>query len=163
MSIRLRPTRETDLTFVLSEEQDAANRPFVQSWSYDQHLEALECKDLDHSIIERVDDNSRVGYLILSGLTDGNQNIEFRRIVITEKNKGYGRVAVCLVKKRAFEELKAHRLWLDVKEHNSRARHLYQSEGFRTEGILRECVKADDGFESLVVMSMLRDEYFALV
>jgi hypothetical protein len=27
------------------------------------------------------------------------------------------------------------------------------------EGVLRDCVKAEDGFESLVVMSMLRREY----
>ena len=159
MSLRLRPTRESDLTFVLIEEQHPSNRPFIRSWTYDQHLEALESEDLEHLIIERIDDDACLGYLILAGKTDGNQNIEFRRIVIAEKNQGYGRVAVCLVKKRAFEELKAHRLWLDVKEHNSRARYLYESEGFRTEGVLRECVKAEHGFESLVVMSMLEEEY----
>jgi diamine N-acetyltransferase len=162
MNIRLRPTKESDLNFVLSEEQHAANSPFVRSWTYAQHLAALESEDLEHSIIERIVDDTIVGYLILAGRTDENQNIEFRRIVIVEKNKGYGRVAVCLVKQRAFEELKAHRLWLDVKEHNSRARHLYETEGFRTEGVLRECLKAADGFESLVVMSMLREEYLAL-
>jgi len=162
MSIRLRPTKESDLNFVVSEEQHAANSPFIRSWTYAQHLAALEFEDLEHSIIERIVDDRRVGYLILAGLTDENQNIEFRRIVINEKNKGYGRVAVQLVKKRAFEELKAHRLWLDVKEHNSRARHLYEAEGFRIEGVLRECVKAGDGFESLVVMAMLRQEYLSL-
>ena len=64
-----------------------------------------------------------------------------------------------MVKRLAFEEFKAHRLWLDVKEHNVRARHLYESEGFVTEGVLRGCIKAEAGFESLVVMSMLRGEY----
>jgi hypothetical protein len=38
---------------------------------------------------------------------------------------------------------------------------VYQSEGFVTEGVLRECIKAEAGFESLVVMSMLRAEYYA--
>ena len=161
MNIRLRPTKESDLSFVLSQEQDSANSPFVRSWTYAQHLSALETEDLEHLIIERTVDGARVGYLILAGRTDENQNIEFRRIVITEKNKGYGRVAVRLVKQRAFDELKAHRLWLDVKEYNSRARHLYETEGFRTEGELRECLKSVDGFESLVVMSMLRKEYLA--
>jgi RimJ/RimL family protein N-acetyltransferase len=51
------------------------------------------------------------------------------------------------------------RLWLDVKESNERARHVYESEGFLVEGILRECLKGEYGFESLVVMSILRDEY----
>ncbi len=159
MNIRLRPTRESDLDFVLSEEQDATNSPFVRSWTYAQHVAALESEDLEHSIIERIVDDTRVGYLILAGRTDENQNIEFRRIVITEKNQGYGRAAVRLVKQRAFDGLKAHRLWLDVKENNLRARHLYETEGFRSEGVLRECVKSSNGFESLVIMSMLREEY----
>jgi diamine N-acetyltransferase len=162
MSIRLRPTKESDLNFVVSEEQHAANSPFVRSWTYAQHLAALKSEDLEHSIIERIVDDTRVGYLILAGRTNENQNIEFRRIVINEKNRGYGRIAIHLVKKRAFDELKAHRLWLDVKEHNSRARHLYETEGFKTEGVLRECVKVADDFESLVVMSILRQEYLAL-
>ncbi len=112
-----------------------------------------------HLIIENTADGSRVGYIILAGLADVNQSIEFRRIVVTEKGKGYGKQALRLVKKLAFDELKAHRLWLDVKEHNVRARHLYEAEGFLAEGVLRECIKADVGFESLLVMSMLRDEY----
>ena len=78
---------------------------------------------------------------------------------MTEKGKGYGKEALRLVKKMAFQELKAHRLWLDVKEHNVRARHVYESEGFVAEGVLRECIKAEVGFESLVVMSMLCGEY----
>jgi RimJ/RimL family protein N-acetyltransferase len=159
MHIRLRGTSERDLDFVLSAEQSAENRSFVTVWTREQHLGALTSEDLSHLIIESTADRSRVGYIILAGLADANQSIEFRRIVVTEKGKGYGKEALRLVKKLAFEELKAHRLWLDVKEHNVRARHLYESEGFVAEGVLRECIKADVGFESLVVMSMLSGEY----
>jgi RimJ/RimL family protein N-acetyltransferase len=63
------------------------------------------------------------------------------------------------VKRFAFVERRAHRLWLDVKEQNHRARSLYESEGFTLEGVLRECLKGAEGFESLVVMSMLASEY----
>jgi diamine N-acetyltransferase len=159
MNIRLVGTRENDLDFVLSAEQSAENRPFVTAWTREQHLGALSNKDLCPLIIENITDDSRVGYIILAGLADTNRSIEFRRIVVTEKGKGYGREALRLVKKMAFQELKAHRLWLDVKEHNVRARHLYDSEGFVAEGVLRECIKGEVGFESLVVMSMLRSEY----
>lgn len=41
----------------------------------------------------------------------------------------------------------------------SREQHLYESEGFVTEGILRECLKTDHGRESMVIMSMPKDEY----
>ena len=159
MNIRLLPTSEDDLDFVLSAEQSAENRSFVSVWAREQHLGALTSEGLSHLIIEDTNDGSRVGYIILAGLADANQSIEFRRIVVTEKGKGYGREALRLVKKLAFEELKAHRLWLDVKQHNVRARHLYEAEGFVAEGVLRECIKAEVGFESLVLMSMLRGEY----
>jgi RimJ/RimL family protein N-acetyltransferase len=63
------------------------------------------------------------------------------------------------VKRFAFEEHQAHRLWLDVKAFNARARHLYASEGFVEEGVLRECLRGESRFDSLVILSMLASEY----
>lgn len=120
---------------------------------------ALTDPDVCHLVIERLDDQRPVGYIILAGLKNSNQSVEFRRIVVTEKGKGYGKCALRLVKRLAFEHLDAHRLWLDVKDFNARARHIYESEGFIVEGTLRECFKVEDTFESLVVMSMLKREY----
>lgn len=159
MNIRFRPTIEDDLDFVLNAERSRENRPFVAVWTREQHLAALTSEDQSHLIIESIANGRRVGYIILAGLADANQSIEFRRIVVTEKGKGIGKEALQLVMDLAFEDLKAHRLWLDVKEHNGRAQHIYESAGFVKEGVLRECFKAEDGFESLVVMSMLRREY----
>jgi diamine N-acetyltransferase len=47
-----------------------------------------------------------------------------------------------------------------VMDHNQRARALYESEGFHVEGTLRECVRVDGDFHSLIVLSMLRREYW---
>ena len=67
----------------------------------------------------------------------------------------------------AFRDLHAHRFWLDVKLLNTRAQTLYRSEGFVEEGRLRESVRltgdAADGYDSLVVMSLLDREYQARV
>ena len=67
----------------------------------------------------------------------------------------------------AFRDLHAHRFWLDVKQLNTRALALYASEGFVEEGRLRESVRVSidgaDGYDSLVVMSMLDREYQARV
>ena len=158
MKIRLRCTNEFDLDFVLGAEQSAENRAFVGAWTCEQHRAAFNAEDLSHLVIENAD-GKRVGYIILTGLADANQSISLKRIVVTEKGKGYGKQSLRLIKKLAFEELKAHRLWLDVKEHNERARHVYEAEGFITEGILRDCLKTESGYELLVVMSMLRGEY----
>ncbi len=80
-------------------------------------------------------------------------------MVVESKGSGFGRAALRMAKKVAFDDLKAHRFWLDVKGRNTRAKALYDSEGFVVEGTLREAVKEDRGFESLIVMSMLRSEF----
>lgn len=159
MDIQLRSTTQDDLDFVVNAEQTTENRSFITVWTRHQHLAALASEDVAHFIIDGVSANRPIGYIILAGLADANKNIEFRRIVVTEKNKGYGRAALRLVKELAFEKLGGHRLWLDVKEHNVSARHLYESEGFVVEGVMRECIRTEAGFESLILMSMLKAEY----
>lgn len=159
MKIQLRPSIESELDFVVGAEQNPENNRFVSQWSREQHLAACSSNDLRHLIVE-TREGCAVGYIILAGFGDTTQNnIEFRRLVITEKNNGYGRDALREVKRLAFEEYQAHRLWLDVKETNRRARHVYEAEGFVPEGVLRECIKTATGYESLCVMSLLRREY----
>lgn len=158
VTIRLRPTAEADLDFVVQAEADPDNRRFIIPWRREQHLAALGDRDIAHRIAE--DENQRaVGFVILVGLRSGDACIEFRRIVVIPKRQGYGRAIVRAVKRLAFDELQAHRLWLDVKEHNHRARTLYDDEGFIEEGTLRDCIRGPEGFESLVIMSLLRHEY----
>lgn len=158
-NIRLKPTIENDLNFVLQAEQNQENLPFVTQWTKQQHFNSLSNRDIAHFIIEKITDKIYVGYAILAGLSNLNQSIELRRIVITDKGKGYGRETLQLIQKLSFEELSAHRLWLDVKEHNLRAKKLYESEGFIIEGCLRECLKTSDKWESLIIMSMLKKEF----
>ena len=159
MKVRLRRTAEGDLDFVLAAEGAEENRRFVGQWTREQHREALSNPDLAHLVVESVEDGRPVGYVIMAGLLDADRSVEFRRVVITEKGKGYGREVLRAVMRMAFEELTAHRLWLDVREVNQRARRLYESEGFVTEGMLRECVSVEGGWESLVLMSLLEQEY----
>lgn len=158
MDLILRLTTENDLPFVFEIEKKAADDRFVTSETIEDHKLYLDDSDIRHFVIEA--DEKAVGYAILAGLNDRNENIEFRRLVIAEKGKGFGRRVLQLIKKLAFEELNAHRLWLDVKDFNERARKLYESENFTTEGIWREAVKAENGRrESIVFMSILRSEY----
>jgi diamine N-acetyltransferase len=160
MSCKLRPTTERDLSFVIEIEHEAAKAGVVTPQSRQEHDTYLKNADIRHLIIEN--GKKAVGYAILAGLLDKNETIELRRIVVAEKGKGYGRKTLRLIKKMAFEEFGAHRLWLDVADFNERARRLYESEGFVEEGVWRECFKAENGQrESLIFMSILRREYFA--
>src|SRR4030095_6627534 len=144
MEVELRKTTENDLQYVLSAESDDENRRFITVWPEEKHRAVLDDANIEHLIVESKPTNQRVGFVILAGMQNEHRNIEFMRIVITEKGKGYGRSAGRAIKRHAFETLAAHRLWLDVKEHNTRARSLYENEGFRYEGTLRECLKGPD-------------------
>ena len=155
--VRLRPTTDVDLDFVVKAESDPETSPFIIPWPRHRHAIALGDPDIAHRIAED-EDRNLIGFIILGGLTNPDSSIEFRRIVATRKGKGHGRSIVRVVKELAFNELRAHRLWLDVKAHNDRARALYKSEGFSEEGLLRECIRGPVGFESLVVMALLRHE-----
>jgi len=79
--------------------------------------------------------------------------------VVTEKGKGYGTQAIYLILQIVFDELNAHRLWLDVRCDNMVAQSLYKAAGFIVEGKMRECFKVDGQFESMLMMALLRTEY----
>ena len=156
---RLRPTMQSDLDYVLSLERDPENLPYITPWEKIQHEAAIRFPDFRHFIIEAGPDLERGGFLILIGCRNQHQSIELKRMVVQNKQQGVGRAALRVVKKIAFDDLGAHRFWLDIKKRNTRAQALYVSEGFVFEGELREAVKVEDGYDSLVVMSMLQEEY----
>lgn len=161
--LRLRPTMLSDLDWVGSVEHDPANRPFITPWERTQHEGAVRIPDFRHFIVEAGPETPRAGFVILQGLRNPHGSVELKRLVIQTKGQGQGRACVRLLKHMAFAELHAHRFWLDVKSLNVRAQTLYAREGFVEEGRLRESVRAGDGYDSLVVMSMLDREYEARV
>ena len=118
--------------------------------------------DIFHGIIEAIAKGKSLGYFILEGLQSPHRCLLLRRLAIAEKGKGYGRETLRLIKELAFSEYKAHRLWLDVKDFNQRAKHLYETEGFVVEGKLRENFQGENGFESFYILSILDREYWHL-
>ena len=173
--LRLRPTMLSDLDFVASVETDQRNLPFISPWERTQHEGALRFPDFRHFIVELSVDNAaaatRDGFVILQGCRNPHKSVELKRLVLQSKGRGVGRRCVRLLKQMAFRDLHAHRFWLDVKSLNIRALALYASEGFVEEGRLRESVRESvrvsgegaDGYDSLVVMSLLDREYQARV
>ena len=163
LKVRLRPTMVSDLDFVQSVEDDPANRPFITPWERVQHEGAIRFPDFRHFIVEAGSGYPSAGFVILQGCRNPHRSIELKRIVLQAElhGRGHGRVAIRLLAQMAFRDLGAHRLWLDVKGRNVRAQALYRSEGFVEEGRLRESVRTGDGYDSLVVMSMLEAEYRA--
>jgi RimJ/RimL family protein N-acetyltransferase len=150
---------QSDIDFVLSLEQDPDNLPFITPWERTQHEAAIRFPDFRHFILEAGAGLESAGFVILIGCRSQHQSLELKRMVVQAKGQGHGRAALRVVKKVAFDDLGAHRLWLDVKQRNARAQALYESEGFVLEGVLRESVRVQGGFESMMVLSMLESEF----
>ncbi len=166
--LRIRPTMLSDLDFVVSVEHDARNLTFIAPWERIQHEGAIRFPDSRHFIVEGGDAWEQVGFVILQGCRNPNRSVELKRIVLQTPGRGLGRACVRLLKQLAFRDLHAHRFWLDVRSLNVRALRLYAGEGFVEEGRLRESVRltgvdSPEGWDSLVVMSMLDREYQARV
>ena len=155
----------SDLDFVIGVENDQRNLPFITPWNRTQHEGAVRIPDFRHFIVEAGAEDSRDGFVILQGCRNPHRSVELKRVVLQSKGQGLGRECVRLLKRMAFRDLHAHRFWLDVKQLNTRALALYASEGFVEEGRLRESVRISsdtaDGYDSLVVMSLLDREYQA--
>ena len=158
--LRLRPTLSTELPNIVAMERDDSASRFVASWSVERHRRAIDEPGKAHlSIVGAAESNAALGFVILAGLYGPQQSVELRRIVVAEKGKGVCRAPLRLIKHHVFDELQAHRLWLDVKDFNARAIALYRSEGFVEEGRLRDALRSPDGFETVIVMSLLEQEH----
>ena len=157
--ILLRPTQLAELPFILTVERHPENSPYIGQWSQQQHRTALSDADTAHLLA--ICRERPVGYTILTGLESPHRAINLQRIVVAKKGQGYGRQTLREVKAIAFNQLDCHCLWLDVIASNQRAKSLYESEGFVTEGVLRDRWKTTKGYEPMLMMSLLETEFRA--
>jgi RimJ/RimL family protein N-acetyltransferase len=86
-------------------------------------------------------------------------------IIIGDKaywGQGYGREAVGLLLRYAFQYRNQHKVWLRVNATNERAIRSYRASGFVEEGRQRSQVWSDGGHVDLVLMGVLLDEWKSL-
>ena len=157
--VLLKPTRSEDLPRIMAIEQ--ANARFIGAYLREKHEAILLDGSKVHLSVFDQTDGMLIGYAILAGLGDDNNSIEFRRLAISRKENGFGRDTIRLVKRLCFEKLRVHRLWFDVISDNFRAIKLYESEGFKREGLIRDCVKSGEDYRSIWVMALLEEEYLS--
>lgn len=159
--VSIRKGNDQDIDFICQAENSPENAPFVNQWKPQEHYNLMQQPTALYLILQSKEGQPG-GFVILNHLNGRHKNIELKRIIITDKGKGYGRRFLKSVKHLVFNELQCHRLWLDVVESNLRAKLLYESEGFRVEGLMRECWYGLDGtYQSMYFMSILAQEYRA--
>lgn len=159
--LRLRRANMTDLEYIMKLQYAPENLKFIVPFDEDYHCEII-CADGSEKldvIIEELDTGLATGYFMLREMD--SPCIEFTHVIIERKGQGYGREALQLLLKWTFEVRKYHRVWIDCKEYNSVALHLYESSGFVREGVLREIILTSGVYENLIVLGMLDREYLA--
>ena len=156
--MRLRLATLDDIPAILALERTPMAREFVGQWSEDRHRATLAGGDARYYVSE-TDWAEVQAYAILRGLQESSRSIEIKRIVVAVPERGLGRRMLNELIRIAFRELGAHRLFLDVYEDNSRARHLYESLGFQYEGLMRDAAHREDHWCNLCLMSILETEY----
>ncbi len=105
----------------------------------------------------------KIGRIVITNLIEG-WKAEIFRIYIAElsnRGKGYGFQAMLAIMKLCFEEYKCERVYLDHYTGNP-AGELYQSLGFKYEGVLRSNCRKNGKLYDVHLMSMLGNEYNSL-
>ncbi len=133
----LRPTELDDLDFVLSLERHPENAPFIGQWSREEHAATIERPDREHWIIEVVGAPDPVGFLIAYDLRATGFSVHVKRVVVMDKSRGVGRLALRRFIEHAVRDLAPARIWLTVFTGNVRAQRCYAALGFREVALTR--------------------------
>ena len=78
------------------------------------------------------------------------------------QGRGFGSDAVKLLTKYAFRLLNMNRVWLTVAATNERAIRCFRACGFVEEGRLRQHIWRDGGYDDVLQMALLREDWSAV-
>lgn len=102
-----------------------------------------------------------IGESVINEINPDTGCANFRIGIFKSENfgQGIGSEATALTIKFGFEEIKLHRIELEVFSFNERAYRAYRRAGFVEEGRLREAEIIDGKYCDVIVMGILREEY----
>ncbi len=111
--------------------------------------------------VRRCADELLVGLAGLDGIswTHGTAYLSIGIGEEGHRQHGYGREALALLMRFAFDELNLHRLCLTVFAYNEAAIALYESLGFLREGVYREHLHRDGRRYDMILYGILRHEW----
>ena len=124
-----------------------------QPLSYDNVFFAIDTKDGRH-----------IGNLGLERAVPEDRKAMLG-IMIGEKDcwsHGYGTDAIVTLLRFAFDEMNLNKVWLTTYDFNERGQACYRKCGFVDEGRLREARYSEGAYHDELLMSVVRDEFYAL-
>ena len=134
--------------------------PEIDEEWFDRYLKSrfntVRCSIVEHDRPERI-----LGLVTLASIDWVNRSCSLHIMIGNKENqgKGFGSFAVDAILHHAFFDLNLHRVELNVLRSNERARHLYEKMGFVAEGCRRLAVVKNGGYEDMIIMGLLREEW----
>ena len=159
MSIALRPAEPSDIAFIMECERQPGYEHFVGRWPEEKHARWMA--DPEFTYLIGRDTDGDLGFVILHETWLRPENLYLKRIAVHDTENGNGKWLLTALHDWVFANTNTHRFWLEVVEHNLRARHVYKSMGWTEEGRVREAYFDDrTGKRGLFVqMSILKPEW----
>jgi RimJ/RimL family protein N-acetyltransferase len=137
-------------------EWDAAAEAKFWDWYSTRNHQADR---LDLAVADRAS-GQVVGEAVLNEWESGNRSCSFRIMLGPRgRDRGLGTESVRMIVGYGFEQLRMHRIALEVYSHNPRARRVYEKVGFVAEGVLRDALRFDGEWIDATVMSILASEW----
>jgi len=172
--IRLRALTQADLSKTLAwhNQEDIvelyAGHPFPVNQEMEQKwYERILTSNYPTTVfgIEVIKTSLLVGISLLRDIDLLNRNAETAIYIgdLNERGKGYSKNALLKTLEFAFQNLGLHRVFLKVRIDNLTAINLYKKLGFTQEGELRETVYKNGEFKSLLIFSILKEEYLTVI
>lgn len=113
-----------------------------------------------HWAIVEDDNDEYLGTISLKEIDLENRNAEYAVVMRKEvQGKGIGLQATNLLLDIAFNQMKLHKVYLNVLEDNLRAIRMYERAGFVFEGVSKEQLYIDDRYVGLKWYSIFNSNY----
>ena len=158
MSLTIRPFTAEDAEFIVRCFAMPHAAAFMRVPSVERVRDAVRDPAVAGFILE--DGGVPVGHLLLRDLGRAWKIAEIAQLVVSRPRQGYGRAAMRFALRHVFDQLHAHRCYLEVVARNVGACKLYEACGCVREGLFRDGFPADDGtFCDLAAYGMLAVDY----
>lgn len=128
----IRKAHIADADFMCSVELNEDNSPWVANWPLGWRVARFGDPDFLQVILE-LKDGTPIGFIIFRDMLTKEHAVQLKRIAIIDKGKGYGKEALHLAQKLAFDIFCTKRLYLSTKLENLRAQSIYKATGFTPE------------------------------
>lgn len=125
----IRKARIKDADFMRSVELDADTCPWVANWPLGWRVAKMGDPDF-LQVLLTLKDGTPIGFIIFRNMFQKEKEVQLKRIAIMDKGKGYGKEALYLAQKMAFEIFGTKYLYLTTKKENVRAQGIYKATGF---------------------------------